>query len=312
MTFGAWGFSSAGRASRWQRECQGFESPNLHHFYFTLLRTRPQALNSKAYLRQPLHERCRAARNHSLPALPVSLPFRHCISPRLSGLFFSLLLAFALFAASAVPVFATEDKTPSKYPIPDLVMIVWVTEHMDRISFTYQKAMDKSAAEAHLAALLRETGWTANDINIEDVKMADGSSTTTVEFNTLGTVNLGSGALPLEPIIKAFKDLDYLETQFVIPMAFNFQGLREYENKYVKILLKRGTNAYGYSIFIKDRSFRTLDLPLTQPEETATSKPTQGNHANVLGIALVVALGILTAVLVYFLMKRAAGPHTES
>ena len=206
---------------------------------------------------------------------------------------------------------AEDKKSVSKYPIPDLVLIVWVTEQMDRVSFTYQKTLDRSEAETQLGSLLRETGWTASDINIEDVKMADGSATTTVEFSTLGTVNVSSGTFPLEPIIKAFKDLDYLELQFVLPAQFDFRGIRDYENKYVKIALKRGTNAYGYSIFIKDRSFRTLDLPLVQPEKPADRSSAHGATSRFLAIVLVVALGISAATLVYFLMKRTAGSHTQ-
>jgi hypothetical protein len=139
--------------------------------------------------------------------------------------------------------------------------------------------------------------------------MADGSMTTSAEFSTLGTVNLQSGGFPLEPIIKAFKDLEYLELQFMISMPFNFQGLRRFENKYVKIVLNRGTNVYGYSVFIKDPNFKTLNLPLVQLGDTAASKPADAKRSNLLGIVLIVLLGLFAAILVYYLTKRAAGSH---
>lgn len=219
-----------------------------------------------------------------------------------------MLLAF--LAALVSPTLGADGSKPpagTKYPIPDLVMIVWVTEQMDRVSFTYAKTMKRDNVEAHLGNLLRETAWTANNLHIEDLKMGDGSATTTVEFSTLGTVNLQSGGFPLEPIIKAFKDLGYLEIQFMVSMPFDFRGLRHFENKHVKIVLNRGTNVYGYSVFIKDPNFKTLDLPLVQLGNTAAPKSADAKHSNLLGLALIVLLGLLAAMLVYFLTKRAAG-----
>lgn len=223
----------------------------------------------------------------------------------------SACLFFAFLAALVSPSVAADGSKPpparTKYPIPDLVMIVWVTEQMDRVSFTYNKAVKRDAVEIRLGNLLRETAWTANDIHIEDLKMADGATTTTVEFTTLGTVNLQSGGFPLAPIIKTFKDLKYLEIQFMVSMPFNFRGLRHFENKHVKIALNRGTNVYGYSIFIKDPNFKTLDLPLVQPETTAASRPAGAGRTKLLGLMLTLMLGFFAAMLVYFIMKRATG-----
>jgi len=220
-----------------------------------------------------------------------------------------LLLAF--LAALVSPILAAEGSKPpaaaTKYPIPDLVMIVWVTEQMDRVSFSYDKAMKRDAVEVHLGNLLRETAWTANNIRVEDQKMADGATTTTIEFTTLGTVNLQSGGFPLEPIIKAFKDLKYLEIQFLVSMPFNFRGLRHFENKHVKIALNRGTNVYGYSVFINDSNFKTLDLPLLQSDATTASKPADAGRTKLLGLVLIAMLGFFAAMLVYFITKRATG-----
>ncbi len=184
-------------------------------------------------------------------------------------------------------------------------MLVWVREQMDSVSYTYQNVVKRSVAEKHLANLLQETGWSANNIQVQDLKMADGSATTTVEFTTLGTVNLASGGFPLEPIVKAFKDLHYLEIQFVISMPFTFQGLQHFENKYVKIVLNRGTNVYGYSAFIKDPSFQTLNLPLVQPAVSAAPEP-DGKRSNLLDLALILLLGTLAAMVVYFAMRCAS------
>lgn len=184
-------------------------------------------------------------------------------------------------------------------------MLVWVREQMDNVSYTYQNVVKRSVAEKHLADLLEQTGWTAGNIEIQNLKMADGSATTTVEFTTLGTVNPASGSFPIEPIIKAFKDLHYLEVQFVISTPFSFRGLEHFENKYVKIALNRGTNVYGYSIFVKDPNFTTLNLPLVQPP--ASTSPESGpRRSRFLEAALIVLLGVFAAVLVYFVMRRAS------
>ncbi len=226
----------------------------------------------------------------------------------------SALVLLAFLFALVSPVASQEQKRDAvtgRYPVPDLVMLVLVSQQMDTVSFSYSKIVKRDQAEAHLAKLLQETGWTANNVRIEDMKMMDGSATTTVEFNTLGTVNLESGGFPLAPIIKAFRDLGYLEVHFMVPQQFAFRGLRQFENKHVKITLNRGTNAYGYSVFVKDPNFDTLNLPMVQPERNPTRNTTEGNHANLIVSALIIALGLFVAMLVFFLTKRAAGSHTE-
>ena len=284
----AWGFSSAGRASRWQRECQGFESPNLHHLNSLFFGIGPHPVNSNANLE------C---------SLPYHLEFR----PGRCLLSACLLLAFLATLVSPALAARTREPAPAQQTVPDMLMLVLVMEQMDNVSFTYREVVKRAKAEEHLGNLLRETAWTANNLRIEDLNMADGGATTTVEFSTLGTVNLQSGGFPLEPIIKAFKDLGYLEIQFMVSMPFDFRGLRHFENKHVKIVLNRGTNVYGYSVFIKDPNFKALGLPLVQLGNTAAPKSADAKRSNLLGLALIVLLGLLAAMLVYFLTKRAAG-----
>lgn len=247
------------------------------------------------------------------PGVPVSRCFPlPCPLPFLSGRsIITLALTLACVLVLLSPGFTAKQPVVSvEQRVPDLVMLVLVNQQMDCVSFVYSRIVKRSEVEAHLGNLLRETGWTADNIKVEDVT-SGGSSSTIVEFTTLGTVNASSGTFPIEPIVKSFKDRPYIELQFMVNVPFQFHGLEHFEDKHVKISLKRGTNGYGYSIFVKDPDFTALNLPLVQPE-TSKAKSTSVGRAQVLALILIIVLGLLVAALAYFLTKRAAGSRSEN
>jgi len=200
--------------------------------------------------------------------------------------------------------------------VPDVLVLMRITGGTDLISFTYPKVVKRTQAAEHLKRLLAETGWAASDISITDDSVQEAGETpmTSVEFAAAGAVRLDIGGLPLEPIIKAFKDLKTMQVVYAVPASFAFRGLSEYENEYVKIALRRGTTTYMYSITIKDPDFETLGLPFLQPEvaEAADDTGHGGSSPTILAVTLVVVLALSAAALVYLVTSRIAGPSSRN
>lgn len=192
--------------------------------------------------------------------------------------------------------------------MPDILVLIHVSGAVDSVSFTYASAVERARAERHLQSLLAETRWTATSTTIIDGPSAeiDGASMTSVEFSTVGAVALDAGGLPLEPIIKAFKDLERIGVIYVISAPFGFRGLGNYENQHVKIAFRHGADTYEYSVTIKDANFETLGLPFLQPE-TSRHSGDPGNRSSpprVFKVAAVLILALLAAAFAYLVTGR--------
>lgn len=202
-----------------------------------------------------------------------------------------------------------EAKTTPKLSEPDVLVFIQLTgTNMDFVSFTYPKVVSKTQAMTHLNRVTAETGWQALDLRITNNSLLKSGSNpmTSVEFVTPQAVKLELGGLPVEPFVKAFKDLNHIELVYATPPNFIFQGLRQFENKYVKIVLQRGTNTYRYLITIKDSNFETLGLPFLQPETPSapkTERPVE-HKSRTFAVILIIILALVAGALTYKLVGR--------
>lgn len=190
-------------------------------------------------------------------------------------------------------------------PMPDV--LIWIDARAADthwISITYPKVVEKAQAEKHLLELLKETGWNAANTNITNTSiMASGENPmTSVEFTAPNAVNAPSGVLPIEPIVKAFRDLKIIEIQYLAPPGFQFQGLEDYENKYVSIAFARGAGTFKYSIRVKDPNFDTLGLPTYSAQQNGIF-----GHDKSYMVWIVTALAIIAALMVGFLAYLITG-----
>ncbi len=215
--------------------------------------------------------------------------------------------AFFLSAVLALPVRIAAREKPEVW-MPDVLVLIHVSGTVDSVSFTYASAVERARAERHLQSLLAETRWTATTTTITDGPPTeiDGTPMTSVEFSTVGAVALDAGGLLLEPIIKAFKDLERIGVIYVISAPFSFRGLGDYENQHVRIAFRHGADTYEYSVTIKDADFETLGLPFLQPE-TAAHTDDPGNKSSppqVFKVAAVLILALLAAAFAYLVARR--------
>ena len=210
----------------------------------------------------------------------------------------SILMAALLLAA--VPAGAQQTSVSTHNQMPDI--LVWIdarTPGMHWVSLTYPKTVPRSQAQEHLDRLLQETGWSVTNVNIsDDSVMASGENPmTSVEFATPAAIQPGSGVLDIEPIVKALRDLQNIQVQYLVSPSFKLRGPGDYENKYVKIALIPGSNAYRYTVQVKDAGFSTLDIPMLPDQNHPPA--VSGRPWPTIRILLVL-LALATGLLVYF------------
>lgn len=211
-----------------------------------------------------------------------------------------LLLSTAVFATYAISN-AQESQTPD--------VVIWIdarTPGANGISITYPSVVKRSKAENHLALLLQETGWTASNINITDTSLSESGENpmTSVEFTVVQSVQYDKGILPIEPFVRAFRDMKTIVLVYMLPEGFRFGGYENFENEYVKIVLRRGTNTYEYTISVKKADFDSLGLPEVGLKQ-ATEPDAGASKVGTLATVLVLVLALLAAALVYMLTSRA-------
>ena len=173
------------------------------------------------------------------------------------------------------------------------------------VSITYPKVVTRTQAESDLSNLLKETGWSAASVNItEGSIMKTGEfPMTAVEFLTPSAIQT-DGVIPIEPIVRAFRNMHYIEVQYLTSPTMYMSTLGSFENKYVKITLNRGNNAYRYSIRIKDSSFQDLGLPKLVPETAGSSTVGQRSGIRLMITILIIMLALMAATLAYIFTAR--------
>lgn len=214
-----------------------------------------------------------------------------------------LLLVWAPALHAATP-------KPDESQMPDA--LVWIDARNPAaswVSITYPKVVPKATAEMHLGVLLRETGWIASDLAITEgsIMKSGENAMTSVEFSIPAAFDPASGYLPIEPLVRAFQGASEVQIQYVVPQTFQFRGLGDFENKYVRIKLYSGNNAYRYSVRFKVRQFHALDLPPPSAPKTVSL-----GRMDPAVKMLILALALVTATLAFVVCVRFTGKRRRS
>lgn len=215
------------------------------------------------------------------------------------------LLLIAIVLLLSLPAFSAPKTTSPSAQMPDV--LIWIDARnptANWIAIIYPKLVSKSAAQASVATLLKETGWTTDDVKItnDSIVKSGANPMTAVEFMTRPTVKLDSGYLPIEPIIKAFRQAKLMEIQYMLPQTFQFRGIGDFSNQYVQIKLISGNNAYRYSVHINNPNFTTLNLPKPQSPVIPVAK--QARHSGWIVTALIATLALMAAIIAFMLSVR--------
>lgn len=221
----------------------------------------------------------------------------------------ALFLAAAFIAIQAARPLVAEPVVETQ---PDIFVLVYAgADGDDSVALTYPTAIPHAQAKNDLSALAANTGWTPKHVNIEDAKAPIAGSKdlmTSVDFVAHNVIPPQARYLPLEPVISALRNYHHVAITYMVADKYDFEGLRQYNDRYVSIALDARGNAYTYHVHIHDPSFQKLNLPLYQlPEaqtKTAAAPPQATHRVRPWQVMLVTVLACLAGGVVYLVMSR--------
>ena len=211
-----------------------------------------------------------------------------------------LLLLGVILSVCVSPSLFAADQTSFQRP-QVLVLVLGGLGSSDIVSVQYTTVVPLKTAQADLDAMRFLGKWEVRDAKSE-TKSSGGprpKQTTSVSFSTKGIIDYTRGSLTLEPFIVGLKKYEFIEVDYLIPSAFQFHGLEDFENRYVSIKMSPGTNSYRYRVVVKNSNFDKLNLPLVQA--VAQRAPARNGMSLTARLVLGIVLGLLGAVAAYFI-----------
>ncbi|MCL5103041.1 MAG: hypothetical protein M1133_02845 [Armatimonadetes bacterium] len=213
----------------------------------------------------------------------------------------ALLAVAAVLVVAGTVCAAPNDKSTAS---PDvLVLVLNGLGPFDQVSINYTSAIPDQDAKNDVAALARDTGWMVRNVEVttKSVNRPGAKPTTAVMFKTPGIVKPQEGLLALEPFIAALKRFGSIQVNYLVyDSRFGFRGLRDFENRYVKIAMSQTGNSYVYRVRVKDKDFTRLKLPL-RPEVEHVAAPRESTPVGA-RVMLVIGFALIGAVVAYFLV----------
>jgi hypothetical protein len=184
---------------------------------------------------------------------------------------------------------------------PDvLVLILSGIGPNDSVSINYATKVSDKDVDADVKKLMKATRWPANNAEqtTETANVPGAKPTTSVNFQTMRIV-ASDGLLPIEPFVDVFKRFKVIRINYLMQSPFQFAGLKDFENDFVKVSFLASGNSYQYTVQIKNSSFDSAGLPM-QPKTLETAQPMKGMSASMRTI-LIVGTALLVSVFVYFM-----------
>ena len=208
---------------------------------------------------------------------------------------------------------AAESAKPAGNSAPDvLVLVLGIMGSHDHVSFNYSSKMPTEQVQADLTKVASETRWPIAAVKIATASVGTPGAqpTTQLVFRVPGAADRAAGTLPLSPFVNALKRYKAIEIDYVLPPGFVFKGRKDYEDRYVKVVMRQEENSYNYRVQVKDSSFDTIRIPL-KPDEPKkevprASMPMGARLMLIVGLAVVGAAGAYLAT-AYYTNRRRAG-----
>lgn len=219
-------------------------------------------------------------------------------------------------AASVAPA-ANAAATVATQTVPDVQIVIspdpmtgqWV------VAAVYPGVVTKEKALGRAKSLISLTGWKAHDLVFDNRALQQASEVkglapapptmSSVSFETADrVVDWRTGAVTLEPLIRAYRDLTHLNVLYMIPGTFSFHGLRHYSDSHVDLTVAAGQGAYAYTAVVKDHALGPLNLPLTETDTRSTGSRSLSRQPGRIGAAVAVLAAILAAVLAFVAVRR--------
>jgi hypothetical protein len=183
----------------------------------------------------------------------------------------------------------------------------------DHVTFTYATGLTDEQAMKDFLAYSKITARTLHDVQISTGRTAlSGAASpvmTCVTFTTPDVIRSNVPYFDLEPFIQTMKGYHHLRLIFVTPAGFQFTGLRNYEDRNVRISLDqlsaKGGTTYTYNVNVLNSRFQALHLPTWQadPAQLKVAEKQKADKrlllVKIFGAILVAGVASLVGYLVY-------------
>lgn len=222
-----------------------------------------------------------------------------------SGLTLLTVLLVCLLLCLSQSVHAQTNDTFTRPQV--LVLVMGGFGSSDQCSINYDSVVSLPKAQSDLDTIAAVGNWQVKDAKGE-TRSSGGPKpvpTTSISFAAKGLIGYADGTLPLEPYLLGLKRFKFIEVDFITPSGFTFQGLEDFENRFVKIQLSKSGTAYRYRIVVKNGDFTKLDLPLRQPQKRdVEERQSSGTGRVMLAVGLAVAAALVVYLVMLFVSKR--------
>lgn len=156
---------------------------------------------------------------------------------------------------------------------PDVLLLAYsMRDGTTQVGLTYPSMVAHKQVLRDVASLMTYTGNHFKNVRITDAYAPVNASPhrarvkmTSVEFISDKSLDTSNHAFALESMVSALRPYQKLTLMFFTSPSFQFEGLRNYQNKYVTVRFEHRGLAFSYKIFIHDASFSKLNLPDYQP-----------------------------------------------
>lgn len=182
-----------------------------------------------------------------------------------------------------------------------LILILSGMSTYDSVSINYATQVSDKDVDADIKNLINATHWRAQDAEqtTDTANVPGAKPSTSVSFKMPRLTAISQGILPIEPFIDVYKRFRVIRINYLIQSPFQFAGLKNFENDFVKVSLKAMGNSYQYTVFVKNSDFDRAGLPMQ-----SVTKPVAGTSAGIsasMRIILIVGIALLVSIFVYFM-----------
>ena len=214
-------------------------------------------------------------------------------------------MCVCLLALAGPAAIAVDDNTFIRPQV--LVLVLGGFGPSEQCSISYDSVVALPKAQSDLDAIAAAGKWQVRDA--KGVTKSSGRPkpvpTTSISFAAKGLIGYADGTLPLEPYLHGLKRFRFIEVDYIAPSGFVFQGLKDFENNFVKIQMSQNGNSYRYRIVVKDAGFTKLDLPLHESEKPKTEESHATDARRILiAVGLAVIAALVAYLVVMYISKR--------
>ena len=185
------------------------------------------------------------------------------------------------------------------------------------VAAVYPSKTDRKKAEARVKEMLSLGQWKGNGLSFENkaldrVDEVKGAAPLPIMSSAAVTtpgniVHYADGTIPLEPFIRAYRDLNRINILFLVPGTFKYRGPHRYRDDDIEVTYASGGAAFTYVVLIKNHGLKTVHLPQVEAATASvapTAKAGKSGPNKTVKMVAVIGLALLAAGLAFFGVQR--------